>query len=157
MRVFGLLAVVAALFAAAACGNGGEDDGRVRLVVESADGQRVAEVWAEIAATNEERRIGLSGRDELDEDAGMLFLFDGVPTATPFWMRDTRIPLDIAFLGRDGRIQEIRRGEPFDETLIEPELPHWYVLEVNAGWFEAQGIGVGGRVEIPGELTGEAR
>lgn len=123
----------------------------VRLVVEDADGERSAEVMVEIAATEEERQRGLMHREHLPEDQGMLFLYEE-PSATGFWMKDTLIPLDIAYLGRDGRIQEVRHGEPLNEAVLSPEQPYWMVLEVNEGWLAERGLGVGDRVVVPGEL-----
>ncbi len=76
-------------------------DGPVRLTVEAAD-------------TPAEREHGLMGRTSLDTDEGMVFLFDG-PTDGSFWMKDTLIPLSIAFWDEDGRIVGIRDMDPCTE------------------------------------------
>lgn len=125
---------------------------RVKLNVRAADASSEATVNVELARTNDERMVGLSNRDSLPEDAGMLFLYDA-PVANGFWMKDTYIPLDIAYLAPDGTVQEIRQGEPLDETLLHPELPYQYVLEVNQGWFERNGFGPGDTVDIPRTFT----
>jgi hypothetical protein len=124
------------------------DDGLVTLLVEGSAGS--AEVHAEIARTSEQVTTGLMHRESLPGDQGMLFIFDP-PSNIGFWMHDTLIPLDIAYLADDGRIREIRQGQPLDETILRPQLPYSYVLEVNAGWFASHGLGVGDRVQIPAE------
>ncbi len=103
-----------------------------------------------IARTSEQVTTGLMNRESLPADQGMLFIFDP-PSNIGFWMRNTLIPLDIAYLADDGRIREIRQGQPLDETILRPQLPYSYVLEVNAGWFESHGLGVGDHVQIPAE------
>ncbi|MDZ7727839.1 MAG: DUF192 domain-containing protein [Dehalococcoidia bacterium] len=139
--------VLAALFCG--CDDG---DGRVAVLLEVRDGQgNTAEVSAELAVTPEQRQRGLMFREELGEDDGMLFLFPG-QSSTGFWMRNTYVPLDIAYLGEDGTVQEIRHGVPESEEVLTPEEPYRYVLEVNRGWFEENGFGVGDRVVIPEAL-----
>jgi uncharacterized membrane protein (UPF0127 family) len=64
-------------------------------------------------------------------------------------MRNTYIPLDIAYLAADGTVLEIVHGVPLDETILTPQQPYRYVLEVNGGWFERHGLGVGAKVSIP--------
>lgn len=169
-RLVGIAACLVMAVSIAACGEGGgngatptvgatstfeatpaAEEELVRLVVEDADGDRSEEVMVEIAATEEERQRGLMHREHLPEDQGMLFLYEE-PSATGFWMKDTLIPLDIAYLGRDGRIQEVRHGEPLNEAVLSPEQPYWMVLEVNAEWLEERGFGPGDRVVVPGDL-----
>jgi uncharacterized protein len=122
-------------------------DPRPLVVVASATGGHTRELRVEIAATPVERTRGLQHREHLDEDAGMLFLFEQ-PSTIGFWMKDTLIPLDIAYLGPDGTVQEVHRGEPLDETILWPVQAFYSVLEVNAGWFERNGFGVGDRVSL---------
>lgn len=102
----------------------------------------------EVAATPAQRQKGLMLRQSMPEDAGMLFLFPG-ENSTGFWMRNTYIPLSIAYLAEDGTVMEIRDGKPLDETILTPQRPYRYVLEVNQGWFERTGLGVGAKVRIP--------
>ncbi len=115
-------------------------------IVNSA-GERVA-VPVEIADTDEERQTGLMGRTALAEDAGMLFVFD-VEQQLSFWMKDTLIPLSIAFIDSEGRIVDIQNMQPLDETPHPSAAPAQYALEVNQGFFEARGIQVGDTVELP--------
>jgi len=124
-------------------------DGTFTIVV-SQGAARVA-VRVEVAATVEQRQLGLMFRQELAEDAGMLFLF-GRDVQTGFWMRNTYIPLDIAYIDAGKRVIGIARGVPLNEAGLSPPGPYRYVLEVNAGWFERHGMGVGAEVELPGGL-----
>lgn len=107
----------------------------------------VATVRLEIAGTPEERSRGLSRRPSLPEDAGMLFIFPG-DEQVPFWMKDTLIPLSIAFIAADGRIVDIQDMQPLTEDLHRPSRPYRYALEVNQGFFKRSGVAVGDRVEF---------
>ncbi|MCA1716362.1 MAG: DUF192 domain-containing protein [Actinobacteria bacterium] len=113
----------------------------------------------EIADTDAERQTGLMRRTVLPEDAGMLFVFEGEQTLS-FWMRDTLIPLSIAYIDAEGRIVDIQDMQPLDD--IPPHYvsagPAQYALEVNQGFFEERGVTVGDTVELPvqGEEGGVA-
>ncbi len=97
----------------------------------------------EIVQNDEERMRGLMYRDQLPEDQGMLFVF-GEEQIQSFWMRNTFIALDIAFIDANGKIIAIQRMTPLDETKsYQSPTPVPYVLEVNAGWFERNEIKVG--------------
>lgn len=125
------------------------DDGT--FVVNVSQGGVSANVRVEIAATAGERQLGLMYRTEMAEDAGMLFLFPRTGTGG-FWMRNTLIPLDIAYIGADLKVVDIKHGVPLDETALTPSAPYLYVLEVNGGWFERHGMGPGAVVTLPGGL-----
>ena len=124
-------------------------DGTFTIVV--SQGEARAAVRVEVAATLDERQRGLMFRQELAEDAGMLFLF-GREVQTGFWMRNTYVPLDIAYIGVDQRVIEVKQGKPLDESPLTPDGPYRYVLEVNAGWFERHGMGPGAVVALPDGL-----
>ena len=102
----------------------------------------------ELAATPQSRACGLSHRSALKENRGMLFIY---PRSEPrtFWMKDTRIPLSIAFLDESGIIINIENMLP-DQTGIRyhSRLPAAYALEVNQGWFRLHGITAGDRVKM---------
>ena len=119
-------------------------------IVVSHGAVRVA-VHVEVAATLAQRQQGLMFRAALGENEGMLFLFDR-DVQTGFWMRNTRVPLDIAYIGADLRVKEIKQGTPFDETPLVPAERYRYVLEVNQGWFERNGLGPGAVIELPDGL-----
>jgi len=164
--VRGLLALLAALLlaAAAACGDGAGDgngdndnaDGTLptaKISLISVAGER-RELTVELARTGAERSRGLMNRDRLPEERGMLFVFEK-ETKSGFWMKDTKIPLSIAFIAADGAILETQDMEPLAEELLRPAQVYRYALEVNQGWFERHGLGAGDRVEIPAEVEGE--
>lgn len=104
-------------------------------------------VMAEVADTPEARERGLMFRTELGESEGMLFVYASeAPRA--FWMRDTFLPLDIAFMDEAQVIVDIQSMEPETDTLHESRFPAMFALEVNQGWFEARGIGAGTQARI---------
>ena len=118
-------------------------------------GERIP-VQVEIADTDAERQTGLSGRPTLAEDAGMLFVFDQEQPLS-FWMKDTLIPLSIAYISADGRIVDIQDMQPLDETPHPSAEPAQYALEVNQGFFKERGVAVGDTVELPRQGTEESR
>ena len=87
-------------------------------------------------------------RTELAENAGMLFVFDREQQLS-FWMRNTLIPLSIAYIDAEERIIDIQDMQPLDETRHPSAEPAMYALEVNQGFFEECGVGVGDGVELP--------
>ena len=103
-------------------------------------------VRAEVAHTFADRQQGLMHRDSLGADAGMLFIYAD-EKVRGFWMKDTRIPLSIAFADRDGVIVRIADMKPFDTVSTSSIYPATYALEMNQGWFAAHGIERGHRIE----------
>jgi len=147
---------------AVACGGGGDskrgDDGdgtlsTATITLIDGAGNRT-ELTVELARTAAERSRGLMFRESLAEERGMLFV-PGGETRTGFWMKDTKIPLSIAFIASDGTILETQDMEPLSQQLHRPAQPYRYALEVNQGWFERHGLGPGDRVEIPADAKGE--
>lgn len=104
-------------------------------------------VRVEIAEDPDRRRQGLMHRDSLPADRGMLFVYPEEQTLS-FWMRNTRIPLDIAYIDQRGYIVDIQQMEPGTDHLYESSSPAMYALEVNRGWFEKHGIQEGDRVQF---------
>ncbi len=119
-----------------------------QITVTSADGESSVTLTVEIANRPDQRRRGLMFRESMDELEGMLFVFSS-DRYGGFWMRNTLIPLDIAYLGADGTVLEIVHGVPLSLDVLTPTQPYRYTLEVNTGWFERQGLGVGDVVAIP--------
>src|SRR5215203_1946053 len=117
------------------------------LTIVNSSGERVP-VHVEIADTPGERHTGLMGRSALAEEAGMLFVFEQ-ELILWFWMKDTLIPLSIAYIDAEGRIVDIQDMQPLDETDHPSAEPAQYALEVNQGFFEGRGIVIGGMVELP--------
>jgi uncharacterized protein len=115
-----------------------------RLQIVTAGGPR--EFLVEVAHNDAERARGLMFRRFMPKDRGMLFKFDGEAPVT-MWMRNTYIPLDMVFIGRDGRIVSIAENtEPLSERTIASGGPVIGVLEVNAGTAARDGIKVGDKV-----------
>jgi uncharacterized membrane protein (UPF0127 family) len=107
-------------------------------------------LFVEVADAPDEQRRGLMGVDHLPADEGMAFVFDG-PTDTTFWMKNTLIPLSIAFVDEDGVIVGIREMQPCE---AEPcptygvDRPFVLAVEANQGWFDDHGIGHGDRANL---------
>jgi uncharacterized membrane protein (UPF0127 family) len=142
MRRFALF--LAALFLAAC----GERDDRPRAVIESSKGE--IEVRVEVADEETERMRGLMGRTELDAEAGMVFVFPEAVRGA-FWMKDTLIPLSIAFYAADGRILRILDMEPCRQDpcpLYDPDVAYWGALEVNQGSFDRWDVEEGDRIRV---------
>lgn len=99
----------------------------------------------EVAVTPEEHRRGLSGRREVAPGTGMLFVYSQEELRS-FWMKDTLVPLTVAFLNGEGGITQMDDMTPLSLASHESQEPVRYALEVPQGWFEESGIEVGDRV-----------
>ena len=100
------------------------------------NGQKII---AEVVATPEQRAKGLMNRFSLQPDHGMLFVFEE-PQPLGFWMKNTYIPLSIAFVDANGRIVNIEDMKPHDETTHRSRGFALYAVEMKQGWFVAKGI-----------------
>jgi len=106
------------------------------------------QLTVELATTPSARVCGLSHRTDLPQDRGMLFIFADLQPRY-FWMKDTFIPLSIAYLDDAGRIFSIQDMAPLQTDKHYPSLlPAAYALEVNQSWFRSRGIEVGDIVEM---------
>ncbi|EKD27955.1 MAG: hypothetical protein ACD_79C00486G0002 [uncultured bacterium] len=105
----------------------------------------------EVADNISARVIGLSNRKELAPDAGMLFVFGKAQILT-FWMKDTAIPLSVAFIGSDFEINSIKDLTPYDLTGVKSDKKSLYALEVNKGWFEQNKIKAGDKIVLGEEV-----
>mgnify|MGYP003642797597 CR=1 FL=1 len=136
-----LLAVLAVAAPLSAC----SDEGT--LVLHSATGDHRFSV--EVVDTPESRAEGLMFRQELADDAGMLFDFKQ-EREVAFWMRNTFIPLDMIFVGADGVVKTIHpNARPHDPTSIPSEVPVQFVLEIPGGQSEKLGLKPGDTMEHP--------
>jgi len=136
-------AVLAATVFASACRERGP------LAVIQASGGPVT-VVVEVAATDASRAQGLMYRRELADGRGMIFVF---PTEEEhsFWMKNTMIPLDLVFVGGDGRIVGIQENAPpLSLTPITVGRPSKWVLEVPGGFAGRRGVAVGDRMDLQG-------
>jgi len=106
-------------------------------------------ITAEIAKTDTQRVKGLSGRDHLDNDKGMLFVFpqNGLYS---FWMKNTKIPLDIIWINNNKIADQTTLDPQIDDQIPQytPKNPANYVLEVNAGFLEENQIKIGDEVKL---------
>ncbi len=102
----------------------------------------------EIAATPEEREQGLMFREDLPDDGGMLFVFPQAEMRS-FWMKNTSIPLTIAYIGSDRRILETHDMVPYSLQPVRSRFPAKYALEVRQGRLLELGIGPGDVVSLP--------
>ncbi|MDX9826916.1 MAG: DUF192 domain-containing protein [Spirochaetia bacterium] len=102
----------------------------------------------ELAKTEEQRNRGMMFRKSLDEGKGMLFVFES-DQKMAFWMKNTSIPLSLAYIGSDGTIFQIIDLVPFSEDPQLSQRSIRYALEVPQGWFAKVGIQVGDRFDIP--------
>jgi len=96
-------------------------------------------ITAEIAATDPARIRGLMFRQSLPTNHGMLFIFDG-KAGHCMWMRNTLIPLSVAFVEDDGSIVNIEDMQPHDERSHCAKKPVRYALEMTQGWFSQKGV-----------------
>lgn len=141
-----LPAALSAALVLAACGGG--DFGNATAVIDTGAGS--VDVGVEIADTPSERRVGLMHRESLPDDAGMVFLFPE-PSSGGFWMKDTLIPLSIAFFDGEGRILRILDMEPCRADpcrVYDPGVAYRGALEVNRGAFARWGVERGDVVEV---------
>jgi len=99
----------------------------------------------EVARTPQQRQVGLMGRTRLDGNAGMLFVFEHTAQQC-FWMKNTLIPLSIAFLADDGSIVNIDDMQPQTQDLHCSHVPVRHALEVKQGGFRSKGIQPGMRI-----------
>lgn len=109
---------------------------------------RFFQITVEIADTPASRTQGLMGRRTLPLNYGMLFVFER-PERQCFWMKNTPLPLTIAFIGDDGEIVNFADMEPFSEQAHCSEKPVRYALEMERGWFRARGVIAGDQVSGP--------
>lgn len=160
----GVVAVTAMAVVAAACsggngggGVGGNAGGELAATAQEA-GPRPApgKAWvifgadtvlAEVASLPEQRAQGLMNRDSVPDGTGMLFVFPTIEERS-FWMKDTRVSLDVAFFDEAYRIIAIKQMEALDETLTDSDGPTAFALEVRMGWFAEQGIEAGTTAKV---------
>ncbi|HXF81709.1 MAG TPA: DUF192 domain-containing protein [bacterium] len=154
MRRLPLLLVLIALLAAGGAWGQTAPDPRIvykRGTVVLSQGARQVRLRVEVADTPAARHQGLMYRRHLPEDAGMLFIFEATGRGG-FWMKNTWIPLSIAFIDEGWTIVDIKdmavapNPEQGPFTIYVSAEPYRYALEVNQGFFERHRITVGGRV-----------
>lgn len=151
LRTLLLLAAVAAVAAATSAAGPAPQFGRGALNIHQ-NGRKIT-LAVEVASTVETRSYGLMFRKALDENAGMLFVFEQ-NGKWGFWMKDTLVPLSIGFIDKQWRLLEIQdmavavdpQTGPW--PIYEPKAAYRYALEVNQGYFQRKGITPGARLEF---------
>ncbi len=106
----------------------------------------------EIAVTREEQTEGLMHRKELKPDTGMIFVYKE-DRKLSFWMKNTLVPLSIAFIAKDGTIKEIHHMKPESLTPINSVHSVRYALELPQGSFERSETGIGDIIVLPIQIT----
>ena len=104
-------------------------------------------VVAEVAGIPEQREKGLMDRDAVPDGTGMLFVFPRMEERS-FWMRNTYVPLDIAFFDDSNQLAGIKQMAALDESLTDSDIATALVLEVRQGWFAEHGIAVGAAAQV---------
>ena len=151
--------VLALILTVGGCSNDGDDGARAEPSPETSfpvatvlldNGEESTLVTVEVAETPEQQAVGLAGRESLPEDEGMVFVFFE-ERATGFWMKDTSIPLSVAFFDEEGTIVRILDMEPCVEDpcpVYNPGAKYMGALEVNQGAFDEWGISEGDRLQL---------
>lgn len=102
----------------------------------------------QLALSQNEQRRGLMFRQQLEPDAGMLFLFER-PKRRAFWMRNTSLPLDIGYFDADGRLLEVHKLFPYDENEVVSRSDQVLIaVETNRGWFKANCVSPGHKIDM---------
>jgi uncharacterized membrane protein (UPF0127 family) len=110
------------------------------LIFSDAKDNTISKLDIEIADNEDKRNTGLMYRDKMDENQGMLFLFQ-VEEQQAFWMKNTILPLDIIFVNAKREVVSIQKNaEPYSEKSLPSFKPARYVVEVNAGYTDKYGI-----------------
>ena len=105
----------------------------------------IHQIDTQVAATSEQREIGLMYRKEMPQHEGMLFIFEN-SSRLCFWMKNTLIPLTAAFIADDGTIVNLENMKPQTLDSHCSAKPVRYVLEMNQGWFAKKGVKPGSKV-----------
>lgn len=109
-----------------------------------------ATIHVEVARTDSEKALGLMHRSRMADNDGMIFILDGKSHAN-FWMKDTALPLSIAFLDAQGTILEIADMQPFSTTTVSSASDHVaFALEMNQHWFALNRVKAGDKLSIVG-------
>jgi uncharacterized membrane protein (UPF0127 family) len=140
-----LAALVALLVSLAATPAGAQQPQDLPMVTLTAG---MHNVRAQLAASPNQRQVGLMYRRDMPANEGMLFVFEEASLQC-FWMQNTLLPLTIAFVADDGTIVNLADMKPLSKDSHCSSKPVRYALEMNAGWFAKRGIGPGFKLGGP--------
>jgi uncharacterized membrane protein (UPF0127 family) len=142
---FNTTVLTTALAAAGGCGNGSATSATLPTVPMKIGSKTFT---LEIANDTLEREKGLMRRDSMPADHGMIFVFAG-EERLGFYMKNTRIPLDIIFLNANGVVVSIKQMRPYDVSTTYTDAPAKWAIELNQGQAAASGVKVGDQLTIP--------
>jgi uncharacterized protein len=148
--VFAAFVLVVVAGVAPACSDGQPSPTLDRGVVLFGEQGGKGSLDVAVADDPDERARGLMGVTELGREDGMAFVYDAPSTGT-YWMKDTLIPLSIAFVGEDGTIVTVRDMEPCTTSscpTYSADAPFELAIEANVGWFDHHGVGPGDGVSL---------
>jgi uncharacterized membrane protein (UPF0127 family) len=152
-----LLGLAAAMVAASGCPRevplGGDASQRPQRLPTATIRVGDTPLVVEVADTKEEQAKGMMLRTHLAPDEAMLFVFPR-DSNLAFWMKDTPVDLDLAYIRSDGTITQTERMKAFNLESVYSREPVRFALEVPAGWLERHGVGVGTTVAVPPEVMG---
>lgn len=140
---FALAALVSAFIIGSTPALAKDQGGPPLIITLKAGGQTIR---AEVAATDETRQKGLMFRQKMAKNAGMLFVFPDIAYHA-MWMRNTPLPLAVAFMDESGRIVSIHEMQPFTETSHQAAGPARYALEMNGDWFNRNRLRAGDTIK----------
>ena len=143
---FAFSTLVAVIACAGGCGNGSGAGAATLPTVPMTIGSKTFTL--EIANDAAEREKGLMRRDSMPADRGMIFVFPA-EERLGFYMRNTRIPLDIIFLNANGVVVSIKQMRPYDVSTTYTDAPAKWAIELNQGQAAAAGLKVGDQLKIP--------
>ncbi len=113
------------------------------------EGEIFKTIDIELAITDYEQQTGLMYRKSMEEDQGMLFIYEDERPRPYFYMKNTYIGLDLIYISADEKIVDINKNaKPLDETSLDSEAPAKYVLEVNAGMADKWNLNIGDQVSF---------
>ena len=151
MRIFAIAVVLATLVA---CSGTDTPTDRPPSTVTFDDVDTL--LYVDVADDADEQRRGLSGIEQLSADEGMAFVWPE-PVGSTFWMKDTLIPLSIAFVDEAGRVIDVLDMQPCGSDPCPTygvDEPYVLAVEANLGWFDDHGVGAGDRAELRTSLYG---
>lgn len=102
---------------------------------------------SKIACSNQEKSTGLMNITSIPNNEGMIFVFDKVDYHQ-FWMKNTLLPLSIAFVDENWKITDIKDMQPNDLTPVFPKKPSLYAVETNIGWFSQHNVKIGDQIKL---------
>ena len=144
-----VLAILGATMLAGGCGEKKTGNASGLPVVQMTIGGK--QFMLEVANTEETMARGLMHRDSMPADRGMIFVFPSEDERT-FWMKDTRIPLDIIYVDSAGKVVSVKSMKPYDLTAVPSDGPVLYAIELNQGTAASLGVKAGDVLRIPAEI-----